>query len=340
MKSHPLDALAQQLMAPDRGILAADESSGTIEKRFQAVGIPSTEITRRDYRELLFSSPGIDQHLSGVILYEETLGQTGRDGSRLVQILEDRGILPGIKVDRGIKPLPGRPDESVTEGLDGLRERLATYHELGARFTKWRAVIAVDEQRPSTLALRTNAEVLARYAGLVQEAGMVPIVEPEVLMEGRHDLERCEAVTTAALDQLFMALKAQGVRLEALVLKPNMVLPGKQCTRPASVEDVAQATVETLARTVPASVPGVAFLSGGQSPEQATRHLNAINQRATRLPWRLTFSFSRALQEPPLRMWAGQPDRVRQAQELFSQRVRLNSLASMGRYHPDLEKVA
>ncbi len=340
MKSHPLDALAQQLMAPDRGILAADESSGTIEKRFQAVGIPSTEITRRDYRELLFSSPGIEQHLSGVILFEETLHQTSREGGRLVRILEDRGILPGIKVDRGIKPLPGRPDESVTEGLDGLRERLAAYREHGARFTKWRAVIAVDEQRPSPLALRANTEALARYAGLVQEAGMVPIVEPEVLMEGSPDLDRCETVTTAALDQLFSALQAYGIRLEALVLKPNMVLPGKQCTRPASVEAVAEATVRTLARTVPAAVPGVAFLSGGQSPEQATRHLNAINQHATRLPWRLTFSFSRALQEPPLRMWAGKEERIRQAQELFSQRIRLNSLASMGRYHPDLEKVA
>ena len=340
MKSHPLDALAQQLVAPDRGILAADESSGTIEKRFQAVGIPSTEITRRDYRELLFSSPGIDQYLSGVILYEETLSQIGRDGRRLVQILEDSGILPGIKVDRGIKPLPGQPDESVTEGLDGLHERLAAYRGQGARFTKWRAVIRVDEERPSSLALKANAEVLARYAGLVQEAGMVPIVEPEVLMEGSHDLDRCETVTTAALDQLFMALKAYRVRLEALVLKPNMVVSGTQCNRPASVETVAQATVQTLARTVPAAVPGIAFLSGGQSPEQATQHLDAINRLATRLPWRLTFSFSRALQEPPLRMWAGKEDRIRQAQELFSQRVRLNSLASMGRYHPDLEKVA
>jgi fructose-bisphosphate aldolase class I len=339
MKTHPLDALAQQLVAPDHGILAADESSGTIEKRFRAVGVPCTEVSRRDYRELLFSSPGIDQHLSGVILYEETLGQTGRSGRRLVQMLEDRGILPGIKVDRGVKALPGHPEESVTEGLDGLRERLSAYREQGARFTKWRAVIAVDEQRPSAPALRANAEALAHYAKLVQEAGMVPIVEPEVLMEGSHDLDRCRTVTTAALDHLFSSLKAYGVRLEALILKPNMVVPGKQSDRPATVEAVAEATVETLTRTVPAAVPGVAFLSGGQSPEEATRHLNAINLVAARLPWRLTFSFSRALQEPPLRAWAGKDGQVREAQSLFSHRVRLNGLASMGRYHPDLEKV-
>ncbi|EQD70524.1 Fructose-bisphosphate aldolase B [mine drainage metagenome] len=333
-----IEETARRLVAPERGILAADESSATIGKRFEALGIPCTAETRRAYRGLLFSSPGIERHLSGVILYDETLKQSAQNGERFVDLLASRGILPGIKVDGGAKPFAGHPGEFVTEGLDGLRERLGSYRDLGARFTKWRAVIAIDALHPSRIAVRSNAEALARYVMLAQEQGLVPIVEPEVLMEGDHDQARCEAVTGEVLQQVFDALHAHGACLEGLVLKPNMVVAGKKCPNQSTVEAVAEATLRTLTRFVPAAVPGIAFLSGGQTPERATAHLNAMNQSQRPLPWQVTFSFSRALQEPPLGAWAGQAERVVPAQKLFAHRVRLNSLARMGRYSHELEE--
>ncbi|MHB1543835.1 MAG: class I fructose-bisphosphate aldolase [Gammaproteobacteria bacterium] len=332
-----LEETARRLVAPERGILAADESSATIGKRFEALGLPCTVESRRAYRELLFSSPGIERYLSGVILYEETLKQTAQSGERFVDLLTSREILPGIKVDGGAKPFAGHPGEFVTEGLDGLRERLSSYRDLGARFTKWRAVISIDALRPSRCAVRSNAEALARYAMLAQEQGLVPIVEPEVLMEGDHDQARCEVVTVEVLNRVFEALHAHGACLEGLILKPNMVVAGKKCPAQPTVEAVAGATLRTLARSVPSAVPGIAFLSGGQTPERATAHLNAMNQSAHPLPWQVTFSFSRALQEPPLSAWAGQTDRVATAQKLFAHRVHLNSLARMGRYSHELE---
>jgi fructose-bisphosphate aldolase class I len=334
-----LEATARRLVAPECGILAADESSATIGKRFEALGIPCTVETRRAYRELLFTAPGIERYLSGVILYDETLKQASQGGARFVDLLARREILPGIKVDAGAKPLAGHPGEFITEGLDGLRERLAAYREQGARFTKWRAVITIDASRPSRTAIRSNAEALARYAMLAQEQGLVPIVEPEVLMDGDHDLARCETVTGMVLHQVFESLHAHGACLEGLILKPNMVVAGKKCPEQPGVEPVAEATLRTLRRHVPAAVPGIAFLSGGQTPERASAHLNALNQGASRPPWQLTFSFSRALQEPPLAAWAGQADQVASAQKLFTHRVRLNSLARMGRYSKDLEAV-
>lgn len=337
MNRKELEKTAQRLVAPEQGILAADESNATIGKRFEAVGIPCTADTRRAYRELLLTAPGIERYLSGVILYDETLKQSAEKGTRFVDLLNARGILPGIKVDGGAKPLAGYPGESVTEGLDGLRERLAAYRDLGARFTKWRAVIAIDSVRPSPTAIRSNAEALSRYAMLAQEQDLVPIVEPEVLMDGDHDLARCEAVTGQVLEQVFAALHAQGACLEGLILKPNMVVAGKKCATQPSVEAVAEATLRTLRRFVPAAVPGIAFLSGGQAPERASAHLNAMNQSPLSRPWQLTFSFSRALQESPLKTWAGSSDRVAEAQKRFAHRVRLNGLARLGRYSAELE---
>jgi fructose-bisphosphate aldolase class I len=326
-----LESLALKLTRPGHGILAADESTGTIEKRFSACGIPCTEETRRDYRTLLFASPGFADVIAGVILYEETLFQKAQDGTPLVQLLERQGVVPGIKVDKGAKPLAGFPGETVTEGLDGLRERLMRYHEAGARFTKWRAVIAIAEGLPTSGAIEANAEALARYAALAQEQGFVPIVEPEVLMDGDHDIDRCAEATERTLHAVFAALVRHRVRLEAMILKPNMVVDGKMHAPRSSPETVALRTLAVLKRTVPAAVPAVAFLSGGQSPEEATRHLDAMNRRGPH-PWRLTFSFARALQDDAMRAWAGRAENVPRAQTAFARRAAGNALATQGRY--------
>jgi fructose-bisphosphate aldolase class I len=333
-----LAATARALVAPGKGILAADESHPSIARRFEPLGIPNTAESRRRYRQMLFTTPGVAEYVSGVILYDETIRQQADDGTPFVEALRRQGIIAGIKVDRGAKPLAGAPDEQVTEGLDGLRERLAEYVGLGARFGKWRAVLAVGPGLPTNYAIEVNAHALARYAALCQEAGLVPIVEPEVLMEGDHTLERCFEATEATLRAVFEALRAQRVRLEGMLLKPNMVVPGQDCARQASVTDVAAATVACLRRTVPAAVPGVVFLSGGQSDERATAHLNAMNAPGAPHPWALSFSYGRALQAAPLRAWGGDPARVARGQEAFHRRARLTSAAREGRYTPDLER--
>ncbi|MBI2468264.1 MAG: fructose-bisphosphate aldolase class I [Candidatus Rokubacteria bacterium] len=332
-----LEATAGALVPPGKGILAADESHATVGRRFEAVGIPNTEENRRLYRQMLFAAQGIAEFLSGVILYDETIRQKADDGTPFVDLLARQGILPGIKVDRGTKPL-ARVGEQVTEGLDGLRERLAEYRALGARFAKWRAVFAIGPGIPSRYALGVNAHALARYAALCQEAGVVPIVEPEVLMEGDHPLERCFEVTEAVLHGTFHALHEQGVVLEGMLLKPNMVLAGERCPRQPSVQEVAEATLRCLRRTVPAAVPGIVFLSGGQRDELATAHLNAMNALPGPHPWQLSFSYARALQTPALRAWRGDPARVAEGQKAFSHRARLNSAARFGRYTPELER--
>ncbi len=329
--SKSLSAVAQELVAPGKGILAADESFPTIKKRFDPLGIPSTPETRAAYREMLFSAPGAEESISGVILFDETLRQTGPSGQKLVALLQERGIHPGIKVDRGAKALAGAPGEKVTEGLDGLRERIAEYRELGATFAKWRAVITIGDGIPSSTCLATNAHALARYAALCQEGGLVPIVEPEVLMDGDHSIERCSEVTEATLRQVFAELAAQRVALEGMLLKPNMVISGKQNAHRAGVEEVARASVEVYRRTVPAAVPGIVFLSGGQSEEEATAHLAAMNRMGPH-PWELSFSYGRALQESALRTWAGDPARVEAAQEAFLLRAHANSEARHGRH--------
>jgi fructose-bisphosphate aldolase class I len=326
------------LTAPGKGILAADESHGTIGRRFAAVGIENTPENRRQYRQLLFQTPGISAAIRGVILFDETIRQRADDETPFPVLLARLGIVPGIKVDAGAKPLAGAPEEHVTEGLDGLRERLAEYHGLGARFAKWRAVIAIGPGRPSRYCLAANAHALGRYAALCQEAGIVPIVEPEVLMDGDHTLEQCFDATEAALDHLFRSLRDQRIVLEAALLKPNMVLPGAKSARPAGVEEVAEATVRCLRRSVPAAVPGVMFLSGGQSPEQATRHLNAMNALPGPRPWVLSFSFARALQAPAMEAWRGSPAAASAAQQAFLHRARLVSAASEGRYAPAMEQ--
>ncbi len=326
-----LDQLAFHLTRPGHGILAADESTGTIEKRFTACGISCSEETRRDYRTLLFTSPRFAEAIAGVILYEETLFQKAADGDPMVRVLERQSVVPGIKVDKGAKPLAGYPGETVTEGLDGLRERLARYHEAGARFTKWRAVIAIAEGLPTSGALEANAEALARYAALAQEQGFVPIVEPEVLMDGDHDIDRCAGVTERTLRAVFAALARHRVRLEAMILKPNMVVDGKKHPRRSPPETVAERTLGVLRRAVPAAVPAVAFLSGGQSPEEATRNLDAMNRLGPH-PWRLSFSFARALQEDAMRAWAGRTENVVRAQAAFARRAACNALATQGRY--------
>ncbi len=332
-----LEATAGALVPPGKGILAADESHATVGRRFEAVGIPNTEENRRLYRQMLFATRGIAELLSGVILYDETIRQKADDGTPFVELLARQGILPGIKVDRGTKPLAG-VREQVTEGLDGLRERLAEYRALGARFAKWRAVFAIGPGIPSRYALGVNAHALARYAALCQEAGVVPIVEPEVLMEGDHPLERCFEVTEAVLHGTFHALHEQGVVLEGMLLKPNMVLAGERCPRQPSVQEVAEATLRCLRRTVPAVVPGIVFLSGGQRDELATAHLNAMNVLPGPHPWQLSFSYARALQAPALRAWRGDPARVAEGQKAFSHRARLNGAARFGRYTPELER--
>jgi len=336
--------VAEALGAKGKGILAADESSGTIEKRFDSIGVESTETSRRDYREMLFRTPdALRDHISGVILFDETLRQAAADGTPLVQLISDAGAIPGIKIDRGAKNLAGAPGEKVTEGLDGLRERLAEYYDLGARFTKWRAVIDIgrggDRSIPSAYAIRANAHALGRMAALSQEQGLVPIVEPEVLMDGDHDIDRCFEVTEWTLKEVYAALFEQHVFLEGSVLKPNMVLSGKLCPEQAGVEEVAEKTVRCLERGVPAAVPTVVFLSGGQSDVDATAHLNAMNTGYD-LPWNLSFSYGRALQAAPLKAWGGKLENNPAAQAAFAHRARLNGLATLGQWSMDFEQQA
>jgi fructose-bisphosphate aldolase class I len=334
-----LYTVARSLVAPGKGILAADESGPTIEKRFQSIGIPSTEPNRRAYRELLFTTPDVSGFISGAILYDETIRQKSADGTPFPEVLIRRGIVPGIKVDEGAKPLPGFPGEKVTEGLDGLRDRFAAYRELGARFAKWRAVIDIGDGIPTEYCIRANAHALARYAALSQEAGLVPIVEPEVLMDGGHTIERCREATTEVLSRVFGELLGHRVRLEGMLLKPNMVIPGKKCPVQAEVSRVAEETVRTLKRTVPAAVPGIVFLSGGQTPRQATEHLNAMNGMGVH-PWELSFSYGRALQDPVLKAWKGEAGNVPAAQRAFLHRSKLNGAARFGKYAAAMEDAA
>jgi len=335
-----LNKVAEAMVAPGRGILAADESTGTITKRFDQIGIQSTAETRRDYRELLFrSAEAMSKHISGVILYDETIRQNAKDGTPLVKLIERAGSLPGIKVDKGVQPLPFCPKEVITEGLDGLRQRLVEYRGLGAKFAKWRAVIDIGADIPSYACIMTNAHALARYAALCQDEGIVPIVEPEVLMDGDHDIDRCYTVTEWTLKTVFEQLYYQRVALEGMVLKPNMVIAGKKSPKQASVEEVAEKTVKVLRACVPAAVPGIAFLSGGQSDEQATAHLDAMNKLGG-LPWRLSFSYGRALQAAPQKAWSGKPENVAAAQRAFSHRAMMNGLAALGQWKQDLEKKA
>lgn len=332
-----LDANAQKMVANGKGILAADESTGTIKKRFDAIGVESTEANRRDYRELLFrSTEAMQNYISGVILYDETIRQKASDGTPLVALIEQAGGLPGIKVDAGAKPLPYAPGETITEGLDGLAGRLKEYRDLGARFAKWRAVIDIGAGIPSRGAVEANAQALARYAALCQEAGIVPIVEPEVLMDGDHSIDRCYAVTEFVLKETFHQLYHQRVRLEGMVLKPNMVVPGKKAAKQASVAEVAEKTVRLLKNCVPGAVPGIAFLSGGQADEEATAHLDAMVKLGG-LPWKLTYSYGRALQAAPQKAWSGKTENVAAAQAAFTHRARMNSLAAQGLWSPELE---
>jgi fructose-bisphosphate aldolase class I len=339
MSSRELESVARSLVAEGKGILAADESSPTIEKRFKGIGLASTEENRRAYRELLFTTLGVSEFISGVILFDETIRQKAKDGTPFPQVLAKQGIVPGIKVDTGAKPLPGFPEEKITEGLDGLRERLSEYRKMGARFAKWRAVITIGDGIPTACCLKGNAHALARYAALCQEADLVPIVEPEVLMDGPHAIERCEEVTTAALTLVFSELLEHRVALEGTLLKPNMVLSGKECPKQANAAEVAGATVRTLRRTVPSAVPGIVFLSGGQSPEQATLNLSAMNALG-RHPWELSFSYGRALQDPVLKAWKGAPANVPAAQRAFYHRSRCNGAARFGKYTKEMEVTA
>jgi fructose-bisphosphate aldolase class I len=331
--------VALAMVAPGKGILAADESSGTIKKRFDAIGVESSDDNRRDYREMLFRSGDGMKHISGVILYDETIWQKAKDGTPLVDLIKKAGALPGIKVDEGTKPLPFCPGELVTIGLDRLADRLPKYYAQGARFAKWRAVIDIGKGVPSSNCIKANAHALARYAALCQEAQIVPIVEPEVLMDGDHDIERCFSVTEHVLKVMFNELFDAHVMLEGMVLKPNMVISGKKCAKRASVEEVAEKTVTVLKICVPAAVPGIAFLSGGQSDEEATAHLDAMNKIGN-LPWRLTFSYGRALQHAPQTTWRGKSENVAAAQRAFSHRAKMNGLAAMGQWKADLEKKA
>ena len=340
MNVQQLVETSHALVAPQKGILAADESSATIKRRLDSINVESTEESRRDYREMLFRTGGIAEFISGVILYDETVRQNGADGTPLMQALTDQGILPGVKVDTGAKPLAGAPSETVTEGLDGLRDRLAEYRDLGARFTKWRAVITIGDGIPTPYCIETNAHALARFAALSQEAGLVPVVEPEVLMDGDHSIDRCYEATEATLGEVFYQLGHQGVVLEGTLLKPNMVLSGKSARDRASAEEVAEKTIACFKRTVPAAVPGVVFLSGGQSDEEATVNLNAINQHAAAFgaPWQLSFSYGRGLQAAPLKAWAGRPENVERAQRALRNRAVLTSAARQGVYTPAMEK--
>ncbi|HXY92648.1 MAG TPA: class I fructose-bisphosphate aldolase [Acidimicrobiia bacterium] len=334
-----LNTTARALVAPGKGILAADESSGTIKRRFDSINVESTEENRRDYREMLFTTEGAGNFISGVILYDETIRQKAHDGTRLVKLLEDEGIIPGIKVDTGAKPLALAESETITEGLDGLRERLAEYKDLGARFAKWRATYSITDELPSAYCIAVNADALARYAALCQESGLVPIVEPEVLMEGDHTIERSFDVTSAVQHAVFDALAEQRCAYEGLLLKPNMVLPGYDCAQQATAGEVAEATVRCFRSTVPAAVPGVVFLSGGQSDEDATARLSAMNELGPH-PWELSFSYGRALQAPALKAWKGDTANLDAGRAAFLHRAKLNSAARYGRYTPDMEKAA
>jgi fructose-bisphosphate aldolase, class I len=333
-----LNKVANAMVAPGRGVLAADESAGTCKKRFDAIGVESTEENRRDYRELLFRSKGM-ANISGVILFDETIRQRAKDGTPLAKIIEQAGSLPGIKVDKGTKPIPFYPEEVITEGLDGLRERLVEYRGLGAKFCKWRAVIDIGPGIPSYYCVKANADALARYAALCQDENLVPIVEPEVLMDGDHDIDRCYQVSELALKALFHELYLARVKLEGMVLKPNMVVPGKKSAKQASVDEVAEKTLRVLKEGVPAAVPGIAFLSGGQSDLDATARLNAMNRMGGG-PWKITFSYSRALQAAPQKAWSGKVENVPAAQAAFTHRAAMNGLASMGKWSPELEKKA
>jgi fructose-bisphosphate aldolase, class I len=331
--------VARKVVADDKGLLAMDESTSTCNKRFAGLGIPQTEEARRAYRELIVTTPGLGESISGAILYDETIRQRTKDGTPFIKVLIEAGIIPGIKVDIGAKDMAGHPGERITEGLDGLRARLREYFQTGARFAKWRAVIALGDGIPSRGCIEANAQALARYAALCQEAGLVPVVEPEVLMDGAHTLERCREVTEEVLRTVFIQLHTQGVTMEALILKPNMVLPGSTCPDQGTVDEVADATVRCLLRAVPAAVPGIAFLSGGQSGELASARLNAMNVRfKSRPPWALAFSFARAIQQPALELWQGEEAHVLAAQQALSHRARFNRAARRGEYTAAMEK--
>jgi fructose-bisphosphate aldolase class I len=334
-----LAAVAKSLVAPNKGILAADESFPTIGKRFKSIGLESTEENRRAYRDMLFTTPGVEEFISGVILFDETLRQSSSDGTPFAKLLESKGVIPGIKVDAGAKDLAFYPGEKVTEGLDGLRERLIEYYELGARFTKWRAVITIGDGIPTDYCIKANADALARYAALSQENGHVPIVEPEVLMDGEHAIERCYEVTNQMLTTLFQELDRARVDLSGALLKTNMILSGKDAANRADVEEVARQTVKVLTETVPAEIPGVVFLSGGQNDEESTAHLNSMNQMGPH-PWELSFSYGRALQAPSISAWGGKPDNVEAGQKALYHRAKLNGAARTGSYTSDMENEA
>lgn len=340
MNIQELEKTARELVAPNKGILAADESFGTIGKRFEAVGIESSEESRRQYREMLFTTEGIGEFLSGVILFDETIRQEASDGRPLARVLQDNGVIPGIKVDKSTVSMPLSPNEKFTQGLDGLAERLPEYRDLGARFTKWRAVITIGEGIPTRSCIEANAEALAMYAAFAQDHDLVPIVEPEVLIDGDHSIEECYRATEWTLHATFDELFEHGVELSGMLLKPNMVISGKEATEQAGVEEVAQATVECLLRTVPAAVPGIVFLSGGQTDRQATAHLNAMNSMYEGLPWELSFSYARALQGQPMEIWGGDIDNVEAAQRAFYHRAKMNSAARSGSYSEDMEDQA
>jgi len=339
MKKLELIKTAQALVANHKGILAMDESGSTIKKRFEQYQIPQTEESRRLYRELIITTPKLGDYISGVILFDETIRQSKKDGTSFVKVITDAGIIPGIKVDKGAKAMAGHPNEKITEGLDGLRDRLDEYVKMGARFAKWRAVITIGEGIPSKACIEGNAHALARYAALCQEAGLVPMVEPEVLMDGNHSMERCFSVTQEVLRIVFKQLNKQGVLLEGMILKPNMVVPGLTCPKQESVDEVAAATVQCFLRTVPAAVPGIMFLSGGQSSELASARLNAMNESFEgKLPWGLSFSYGRAIQQPALEIWKGEEANVAKAQEALALRSKCNWDARQGKYNPAMEK--
>ena len=341
MNLQTLENTAREMVGPGRGILAADESHGTIGKRFEAAGVESTEDSRRDYREMLFTTPGIGEFLSGVILFDETIRQTTSDGTPLTRILLDQGVMPGIKVDGSTVDMPLSPGEKFTQGLDKLAGRLEEYREMGARFTKWRAVITIGDGIPTVRCIDANAHALALYAAFCQDADLVPIVEPEVLIDGGHSIEQCHAATEWTLNRTFDRLYEHGVELTGMILKPNMVISGKGATDQSGVEEVARATVECLLRSVPAAVPGIAFLSGGQTALQATQHLNAMNRLFEgRLPWELSFSYARALQEQPMEIWGGKAGNIEAAQKVFLHRAKMNAAARSGSYSDDMEKAA
>jgi fructose-bisphosphate aldolase class I len=336
MAADELKAIAQSIVADNKGVLAADESTGTIKKRFDSIGVESTEENRRAYRNLLFTTPGFEEYIGGVIMYDETIRQASDDGTPFAELLAAKGVVPGIKVDTGAHDLAGHPGEKVTEGLDGLRARLEEYYSLGARFSKWRAVITIGDGIPTDACIHANAHALGRYAALSQEAGIVPIVEPEVLMDADNTIERCYEVTASTLHAVFDELYRQGVALEGMLLKPNMVISGKQCPTQASSAQIAELTVDCFLRHVPAMVPGIVFLSGGQSEVEATENLNSINQIGG--PWPLSFSYGRALQASALKAWGGSPENVEAAQEAFLHRARMNALAVAGDWSADLEQ--